>query len=66
MKVVTLDTYLRMKREAGIRTKAEAKQKKEKTEKLFNGLSFFAGIILYWIASFIITIGFFAVALMSL
>lgn len=66
MKIITLDTYLRMKREAETKAEVEAKAKAEKKEKAKKAISFFAGIILYWIACLFITVGFFAVALMSL
>lgn len=65
-KVVTIADFLQAKREAGIKAEAEAKRKKEKREKLYNGISYLGGIILYWITSVIISMGFFAVALMSL
>lgn len=66
MKVITLDTYLQMKRESEILAKAKAEAKAEKKERIKKSLSFFAGILLYWVACFFLTMGFFAVALMSL
>lgn len=65
-KVVTLDDFLRMKREAKVKAEVEAKAKAEKKEKVKKTISFFAGIILYWIACTIVTLGFFAIALYTL
>lgn len=65
-KVVTLDDFLRMKREAKVKAEVEAKANKEKKEKVKKTISFLTGIVLYWIASFILTMGFFAVVLSTL
>lgn len=65
-KVVTLDDYLRMKREVEVRAEAMAKAKQEKKERIKKSISFFGGVILYWIASFFVTMGFFAVSLSTL
>ena len=66
MKVITLNSYLRAKREYALKIEEIKEEKRAKREKVKKALSFFAGIVLYWIACFIIAMGFFAVALMSL
>jgi purine-cytosine permease-like protein len=66
MKVITMQDYLTMKRESEILARVKAEAKREKKEKVKKAISFFAGIILYWIACIIITMGFFAVALYTL
>lgn len=65
-KVVTMQDYLHAKRMSGIIKDEQEKANKEKKERIKRSISFFAGIILYWIACFIIAMGFFAVALYTL
>ena len=66
MKVITLDDFLRMKQESETLARVKAEAKQEKKEKVKKALSFFAGMILYWIACILVTMGFFAVALCTL
>lgn len=65
-KVVTMQDYLYAKRMSGIIKDEREKANKEKKEKIKRSISFFAGIVLYWIACFFITLGFFAIALYTL
>ena len=65
-KVVTMQDYLLMKREAKVKAEVEAKANQEKKERIKKSISFFAGILLYWIACTIVTMGFFAIALSTL
>lgn len=65
-KVVTMQDYLYAKRMSSVIKANQEKANKEKKERIRKSISFLTGIILYWIACFLITMGFFAVALMSL
>ena len=65
-KVVTMQDYLYAKRMSSVIKANKEKANQEKKERIKKSLSFFGGVILYWIACIIITMGFFAVALMSL
>lgn len=65
-KVVTLNSYLRAKREYALKLEEIKEGKRVKREKVKKTVSFFAGILLYWIACVIITMGFFAVVLYTL
>lgn len=65
-KVVTMQDYLYAKRMSSINQEKKEKAKQEKKERIKRSISFFAGILLYWIACFFITMGFFAIALCTL
>ena len=65
-KVVTMQDYLYAKRMSSVVKADLEKAKQEKKEKVKKALSFFAGMILYWIACTIVTMGFFAIALSTL
>ena len=65
-KVVTMQDYLYAKRMSSVIKANQEKAKAEKKERIKKTLSFFAGIVLYWIACTIATMGFFAVALYTL
>lgn len=65
-KVVTMQDYLYVKRMSSINQEKKEKANREKKERIKKSLSFFAGILLYWIACFIIAMGFFTAALYTL
>ena len=65
-KVVTLNSYLRAKREYALVMAEVEEGKRAKREKVKKTLSFFTGVILYWITCVFIAMGFFAVALYTL
>ena len=65
-KIVTIQDYMYSNLMSSVNQEKKEKAKAEKKEKVKKTVSFFAGILLYWIACIIITAGFFALALMSL